>query len=371
MPQVLPWPPAPDGQRAVIETCTAALLRGELVALPTDAAYVAAANAMHPESVARLAAWRDWDGTPPAVGLGDPAAARDWVPEMGPLGRRLVRRCWPGPVILTFAHGVKDGLAGRLPEGVRRNIGPGWEIGLTVPHHPAVRQLTEHLPVPVVLGEVAGAAGESVTTPEAVAATVGDGAAVIVADGPTRLGRPATVVEIRREQWRVRREGAVGADEIARLTARLIVFVCTGNTCRSPLAAALCKKLLADRLGGAIDELPPRGFEVVSAGLAAMRGEPAASEAVEVAHELGADLAGHVSQPVTPELLAHADVIVGMTTGHLHALTAYPDLAGRVRLLGGPAGDLADPIGGDRAVYQACAGAIWQHLQSLVTELLA
>jgi protein-tyrosine phosphatase len=153
--------------------------------------------------------------------------------------------------------------------------------------------------------------------------------------------------------------------------AQLVLFVCTGNTCRSPLAEALCKKLLADRLGCPVEELPRRGFVVLSAGLSALRGEPAAAEAVEAARELGADLSGHGSRPVTPELLALADLVVGMTGSHLHALTAYPSLAAQVRLLGGAAGDLADPIGGDRAVYQACAGAIWQHLQGLVTDLLA
>src|SRR5437867_1998893 len=153
MPQVLHWPAAVDGQRAIVETCGSSLLRGEPVVLPTEAAYVAAANALNPEAVARLTAWRGDDGPLPAVALGDPAEARDWVPDLGPIGRRLVRRCWPGPVILTVAHGVKAGLAGRLPEGVRRNISPGWEVGLAAYHHPAVRLVLEHLPVPVVLGE--------------------------------------------------------------------------------------------------------------------------------------------------------------------------------------------------------------------------
>ena len=52
----------------------------------------------------------------------------------------------------------------------------------------------------------------------------------------------------------------------------LIVFICTGNTCRSPLAEALCKKRLSDRLGCGVEELPGHGFSVVSAGLAASMG---------------------------------------------------------------------------------------------------
>jgi protein-tyrosine phosphatase len=108
---------------------------------------------------------------------------------------------------------------------------------------------------------------------------------------------------------------------------------------------------------------------VASAGLAAMRGEPAANEAAVVASELGADLSAHVSRPATPDLLAQADDVVGMTAGHMHGLAGYLGTGSRSRLLCGES-DLADPIGGDRTVYQACAGTIWQHLQRLVDELL-
>ncbi len=374
MPQVVQWLPGPDGPRAVVEACRRPLLRGEVVALPTESAYVVAASGLHPDAVARLAGWRAGDGAPlPAVAVRGPADARDWVPDLGAVGRRLVQRAWPGPVVFVFAHGVKAGAATRLPDGVLRTVAPGWELGLTAPHHPAVRDLLDHLPVPLVLGEVTDAAGEPATTADAVRSVVGDAAAVVVDGGPAQLGRPATVVEVRGEQWAVRREGAVPAADLARLAAKLVLFVCTGNTCRSPLAEALCKKLLADRIGCGVEELADRGYVITSAGLAAVRGEPAAAEAVTVADELGADLSGHSSRPATPDLLAQADVVVGMTAGHLHTVagfTGHDAGPGQVvRLLCGES-DLSDPIGGDRAVYQACAGTIWQHLQGLVAELV-
>ncbi|HEY1377532.1 MAG TPA: Sua5/YciO/YrdC/YwlC family protein [Gemmataceae bacterium] len=375
MPQIVPWPLEPgDGSPASVEACRQALVRGELAVLPTEAGYVAAASGLHPEAVARLAGWRAGDHAPlPAVAVRGPADARDWVPDLGPLGRRLAQRCWPGPVVLVFAQGVQAGVATRLPDGVVRTVGPGWEMGLTAPDHPAVRELLVHLSVPLVLGELTDPAGAPALTAEAAGTIVGDGVAVVLDGGTAQLGRPATVVEVRGEQWAVRREGAVPAADLARLAAKLVLFVCTGNTCRSPLAEALCKKLLADRLGCAAEELPGRGYVVMSAGLAAVRGEPAATEAVAVAGELGADLSGHASRPATPDLLAQADVIVGMTAGHLHTLAGFTGPGGGsdrvVRLLCGES-DLPDPIGGDRTVYQACAGTIWQHMQGLVAELL-
>lgn len=378
MPQVLQWPATrtaghpPDGPRAVTQPCRQALLRGDLVLLPTDAAYVLAANGLDPDAVARLAARRGGDGVPlPAVAVHGPADARDWVPDPDVIARRLARRCWPGPVVLVFAKGVKAGAATRLPDGVLRTIGPGWELGLTAPRHAAVRDLLEEMSVPLVLGEVTDHAGSHATTFDAARTAVGDAAAVLVDGGATSTAGPTTVVEVRGTNWSVRREGALSIPEVNRRAARLVLFVCTGNTCRSPLAESLCKKRVADRLGCAVDELPARGFVIMSAGLAAVRGEPAAAEAAAVAAELGADLTRHASRPATPDLLTQADDVIGMTASHVHGLAGFvgPDAPARVRLLCGD-GDLADPIGGDRGVYQACAGMIWQHLQGLVDELI-
>ncbi len=140
-------------------------------------------------------------------------------------------------------------------------------------------------------------------------------------------------------------EGAFPRDEIDRLAARIVLFVCTGNTCRSPLAESLAKKLLAERLNCTPDELPARGFWLLSAGVAAHGGGPASEESVAVAAEFGADLSRHASRPVNPQLLLAADDVIAMTRGHLHALEArYPGAGPAARLLGGDE-DLDDPIG--------------------------
>jgi L-threonylcarbamoyladenylate synthase len=362
MPQELRWPPPDrfaDEAGAIIETCRASLLRGELVALPTEAGYLVAANALDADAVARLVTLRSGASAPlPMIAVRGAEDVRDWVANVGPLGRRLARRCWPGPVVLLFADGAMAGAASRLPEGVLRTIAPDFELGLTCPHYLAVRALVELMPEPLVLAELSG----EPTTLDAIA--------TVVDDGPPQFDRPTTVVEIRDDRWTIRREGVITAAELTRLSAQLILFICTGNTCRSPLAAALCKKRLADRLECSADDLPGRGFVVESAGLAALRGQPAAVEAVEVARELGADLSVHASRPATGDLLADADLIVGMTAGHLFGLEEAIGETAHLRLLCGDA-DLADPIGGDLTVYQGCAGTIWQNLQGLIEELVA
>src|SRR5207245_3582163 len=132
-----------------------------------------------------------------------------------------------------------------------------------------------------------------------------------------------------------------------------------------PLAETLCKKLLAKQLGCQPAELPERGFQVLSAGLAAMMGTEASREAVEVARELGADLSGHRSRPLTAELLARADYLFAMTNYHLQVLLAYCAEDGpRPRLLSADSADVPDPIGSERQVYWDCAQQILRHLQA-------
>ncbi|MEO0248903.1 MAG: TRAP transporter large permease subunit, partial [candidate division WOR-3 bacterium] len=104
---------------------------------------------------------------------------------------------------------------------------------------------------------------------------------------------------------------------LKKLWSTTVLFVCTGNTCRSPLAEALCKQLLAQRMGCAVEELPRRGLVVLSAGLQALPGMPATPEAVAAAQALGASLEQHQSRPVTPELLSRADFVIGMTSSHV------------------------------------------------------
>ncbi len=151
---------------------------------------------------------------------------------------------------------------------------------------------------------------------------------------------------------------------------RSILFVCTGNTCRSPLAEALCKHHLAAKLGCRVEELPERGFIVQSAGLAAAFGQPAAHEAITVAQELGADLSQHRSQPITEQLILEATNIFVMTRSHLLLLIDYfPDRGSTMRTLSPSGLDLDDPIGCDLPVYRNCAQTILQALHVLLPAL--
>src|SRR6185437_7366244 len=211
--------------------------------------------------------------------------------------------------------------------------------------------------------------GTAAANAEQVLRLAGERVDMVLDDGPRPSAQPATILAVNGEDWQVVQPGVVSAEQIRQQMACLIVFICTGNTCRSPLAEALCKKRLADHLDCTIEELPARGFYVLSAGLSATLGGPAAAEAENVVRTYGGDLSAHRSQPLTPDLAARADYLLGMTHGHLQALTDYfAHLGVQPRLLD-PAGDIADPIGCDRPVYEACGRHIWDRLESLVAEI--
>ncbi len=218
----------------------------------------------------------------------------------------------------------------------------------------------------MLLAAAPGAAAD----PDQVMQVMGDQLAVVVGDGPMAERRPPTVVQVEGASWKVVQPGAVSDGALRRQAACLIVFVCTGNTCRSPLAEGLFKARLAARLGCTAADLPERGFHVLSAGMAATSGSPAADEAVAAARSYGADLSGHRSRPLAPDLAAQADYLIAMTRSHLQVLAEhYRGLASRPRLLSPAGADLPDPVGCPLGVYEECARQIWTFLEPLVEEL--
>ena len=145
---------------------------------------------------------------------------------------------------------------------------------------------------------------------------------------------------------------------------KTVLFVCTGNVCRSPMAEAIFRRVVQGR----------GNYRVLSAGLGAMEGQPPSALAVQVIKEIGMDISSQRSRMLTPDLVQQADYIFGMTHSHIDTIMLlYPQAAEKTFLLREFdetldvfEKDISDPIGGSYEVYANCRDQIEQGIPSLL-----
>ncbi len=145
-----------------------------------------------------------------------------------------------------------------------------------------------------------------------------------------------------------------------------VLFVCTANICRSPIAVGIFDALVEDR---------GLTFQAESAGVAALVGSPVASHTYEVARELGLDVDGHRARQVDETLLGEADLVLTMTPQHRDALRRnFKDFEEKIYTLqeysvGDTAGGIADPYGHGIRTYRTSAQQILHHMELVVERL--
>ena len=245
------------------------------------------------------------------------------------------------------------------PKRVRDVVSPNGTIGLRVPANEILLDVLRMLAGPIALTSANRHGEPEAVTADEVRNSVGESVALILDDGPCRYGQPSSVVRVHNNELQILREGVVAEGTLKRLANTMVVLVCTGNTCRSPMAEALMRQRLAKLKKCRPEELEDRGFVVRSAGLSAAAGCPASSESVEVMHELGLDLTRHEAQPLSEQLVRHADLILTMTAGHWQAIVQrWPGAADRTHMLLPEQVDVADPIGRTMDAYRHAADQI-------------
>lgn len=345
---VLSVPPAGEGQDALVQRFVHALEAGELVALPTETVYGLAARADRPEAIQRLLQAK---GSPPGRPLtwhvGAPPDL-DGVRIRRPI-ERLVERYWPGPLTL-----VVEGLES-APEACLQ----AGSSGLRAPAHVATQAVLEAAPFPVVMTSANDAGEDPALDVGAIQGTFKDGVVSLILDaGESALGQASTVLAVGPGRFEVLRQGIHGLDDLRRVAGRSILFVCTGNTCRSPMAEGLARHGLRQALGA--DNETTFGFHVRSAGVYAGPGAPASENSVAAMRDRGIDISDHASSPAIDHEVAAHDEVYCLTRSHRDALVAMlpPDQASSVQLLDPDGRDVPDPFGGPLSVYRQTADVI-------------
>jgi protein arginine phosphatase len=369
-PQVLDVT-ATDDPRDAIHRAVQALVEGRIVALPTETVYIAAASGLSDKAVTRLAALRggQFDG-PAALAVRSTDEVLDYVPQIPAVGQRLARRCWPGPVTLQLPDAHPESAVHRLPPRVRAAVLPEGELRLRVPAHELVLRILRLLAGPIVMTGARRSQDADAVTAEDVLAYLGRDVDVVLNDGRCKFAQRSSIVRVDDQGFTIVRPGVLSEANLKRLASFMIVFVCTGNTCRSPMAEMLLKKRIADRLGCKIQQLEDRGVVVTSAGISAGPGGRSAEEAIETLKVRGLDLSQHETQPLTDRVVRFADLILTMTRGHREAILGqWPEAEPRVHLISRGRGDVSDPIGGPLDQYRRCAEQLDAFLEAWMDEL--
>lgn len=365
-----------DQAETIAQRAAAALDEGGLVVFPTETVYGVGAAVTSERGVEALRALKA-NGEPRAfaVHLPDPAAAERYVDLSSPALQRLIQKVFPGPVTLIVDVSesvIERKLKAMQLQGCRDRLYHGHTIAMRCPSHELTQRMLARTEAPIVAGAASRRGRAAARDAQEAIDMLGEDVDLVVDGGRCRYAKPSTIVRVTGEgagqHVTVEREGVYDERFIRKLMRWTLLLVCSGNTCRSPMAEGLARQMLAHQRRIEPDDLEAAGLRVLSAGVAAGGGEPANPHAVQAMQKQGIDLSGHRARELTPAMIHEADVIYTMTEAHRQAVVALAPSAADKTFTLDPNGDIEDPLGSDASSYQRTAELIRRRLDQRLKE---
>jgi tRNA threonylcarbamoyl adenosine modification protein (Sua5/YciO/YrdC/YwlC family) len=314
-------------QQNYLKEAVEVLTKGGLVIMPTETVYGIAANALNKKAIDRLYEIKQRPRDKQfSVHIDEKEKMEEFAKDIPVSAYKLIDKFWPGPLTVVLKSKDKNSIGVRMPDD---------KIALSI--------ITQSkFPIVCPSANLSGRPAP-VNFQEAIEDLKGLVDFAIDA-GSTRLQVESSVVDLTVEPWRILREAAIDRQDIEAVTQKKIVlFVCTGNSCRSVMAKGLLEKRLKEK--GRQD------LEVLSAGIIMSAGLQATNETRELLAREGIDVSGHHSQRLTKDMIKKADIILVMEKmQEKRILELAPEAKFRVFLLKEFAKindnnlDIADPI---------------------------
>lgn len=330
-----------------------ALASGQLTAFPTETVYGIGTNAAKTEAVADLHKIKQSPADKPlTIHIANPNDITPYTAKPPAAAIKLMKKFWPGPLTLI------------IPDK-NENL-----TGFRVPSCAITRELIRMSGVHIAATSANISGGVDAVNANDVLKEFDGKITCLIDSGETQFKKPSTIVKVTAQSYEIIREGVIPANLIKDTANTSILFVCTGNSCRSPMAEGLLKKMLAKRLKITPEELEDNGYKIISAGTSALYGGRASDNAIAIMKEMGADIRFHIARPVSELMARDADKIFVMSRMHKIILSEeFPDYAAKMELLDPDSNDVEDPVGGSMETYRQCAKKIKRLLEARLKEL--